>query len=139
MVERNFVVNEVTVDGETMLRVMRIDSSGRVNSIDESITLTQNLEVFTGDIDESERLQVGDTVRDLNPPDWSSEPLILEIDHFASSNAYSYQIDYGTTVADANPDYPAHDDVAICSVVGDSDKEYAYPVSRLQKHDFLEA
>ena len=98
---------------------------------------------------ESNLPQVGDRVRDENPPDWATDLEELEVVEVLSDvRADEYVIqgpNEGTaidksmqrlsdeTVADANPSYDEDEPVVLAKYErGDSD-EYAFPASRLSE------
>ena len=90
---------------------------------------------------------VGDILRDENAADWSDERRVevLNVLEDVNCNKYVIQSDEDhrintevdepklleKTVADANPSYDQHDPVVIARYL-DSNKEYAFPASRLQ-------
>jgi len=72
----------------------------------------------------------GQIMVDDNPAPWSDDErveVIYATDYEADKFDYD---DTGSTVADANPSYPSDDNVIIGKYVG-SQKEYAFPASRL--------
>lgn len=78
--------------------------------------------------------QEGDVLMDQNPPPWGSDEVpitVTEVLENVKANEHTIN-NYGMTVADANPSYSRFDPV-ILGTYPDSDKEYAFPKSRLSK------
>lgn len=79
------------------------------------------------------QLHVGDHVTDREDPD--ATMLVVEL---PTESAGEYEFREGTTVADANPDYPADDDVVLIVFPQRTDvtleplTEYSYPRSGLK-------
>ncbi|WP_053773071.1 hypothetical protein [Halorubrum tropicale] len=86
--------------------------------------------------DDLPALDVGDHVVDRDNED---EPRRLLVVGLSPVPADNYEVDGGRTVADANPDYPADDDVIrVIFPKGsgldvDGHQRYAYPRSRLRR------
>lgn len=78
--------------------------------------------------------QKGDVLMDQNPPPWGSDKVpitVTEVLENVKANEHTIN-EYNMTVADANPSYSRFDPV-ILGTYPDSDKEYAFPKSRLSK------
>jgi len=76
----------------------------------------------------------GQTMVDENAPHWSNDDRV-EVIQATDYSADKFGMgDPGSTVADANPSYPDDDNVILASYVG-SQKEYAFPESRLKYPD----
>lgn len=140
MAEKEFSVEVIERNGETMLRVDMNDTSGRVNRVTDSTILTQSLEKIdsnqnntTSETNENTTVHIeeGDIVKDLNAPDWSENNYIV-VENITSLSAHEYNIENKYhTVSSLNPDYPRSDTVVECKHELDGDN-YAYPISRLQ-------
>lgn len=142
-----FTVEEITRDNETMLRVQVIDTSSNINRVIESTVLTQNLEAYIGSetiqennntehektFPEVSEIEPGDIVRDLNPPAWSDNNLMIvnSVSNVPANERYIDDDLQYTTVADANPEYPEDSPVITCKPTVDSDL-YHYPSDRLE-------
>jgi len=86
-------------------------------------------------------IQEGDWVIDDNPPSWSDDAARLQVvERLDNVTAEEYVIKHNSyfednlTVASENPEYPSDDTVVLCRFGDqmDSDKQYAYPESRLR-------
>jgi|APHM01.1.fsa_nt_gi hypothetical protein len=147
----DFVAEPVRYDNEQMVQITVIDTSEDIGRVIDTATLTQNLEFYTNtdsissdgntqtrNSDLFQALEQGDIVRDMNPPDWASEPKLLEVERVTSQRAWEYNVDseHKTTVAEKNPNYSQDSHVIECSFIeSGNDKVYAYPLERLEPYN----
>lgn len=97
--------------------------------------------VDTASPDDQPVPNVGDRLHDTDPPDWSDGwPLVEVTDVFLATMADEYTVETkllgdNATVADVNPSFPENDYIVLGQYVQTdgslSDKEYAFPRSRL--------
>ena len=163
MSETQFIIEEIERDGERMLRVQTVDTSGAIGRVIDSMILTQNLEPHidgeTLNISDNERsdtfpetsdIESGDIVFDSDAPKWtdSSFLLVKEVTDIPADEYYLNGDEESYTVADKNPDYKSDSPVIECRPRNGFDSPYVecqprnssdtylYPYVRLELTDY---
>jgi len=139
MSEIDFTVEEVMRDGEEMVRLQTIDTSGDIGRVINSEVFTRNLEAYISspvndesrnESNQSEEITRGDIVRDVEAEEYDYKNRILKVVNRSNFTAGSYLVNNDITVAEDN-DCPESDTVIECEKESDG-KVFAYPESRLE-------
>jgi hypothetical protein len=135
MSEIDFTVEEVVRDGEEMVRLQTIDTSGDIGRVINSEVFTRNLEAYISspvndESGQSEEITRGDIVRDVEAEEYDYKNRILKVVNRSNFTAGSYLVSNNVTVAEDN-DCPESDTVIECEKESDG-KMFAYPESRLE-------
>lgn len=133
---------------ETRSKLSEQSDTAEMASLDE-VCSSVEAENIVEDVQSNDLPEVGDILRDEGGPDWYDgyKVKVLDVLEDVNCNKYVIQSDrprtdrvnttvdeprlLEKTVADANPSYDPHDPVVIARYL-DSNKEYAFPASRLQ-------